>query len=90
MLTLILILACVHKDSAIDTMPELKKNISNFGYGANFKYEGMLSHSFEGFYVVAKFEILKVKDLKLTTFSFDLMCYYLNISTAYMQRYIKH
>ena len=55
-----------------------------------FKYERMLSHSFDRFYVVAKFEIPKVKDLKLTTFSFDLMCNYLNISNAYMQRYIKH
>ena len=41
-LTLILILACVCKDLAIDTMPELKKNVLNFGYGVNFKYEGML------------------------------------------------
>ena len=47
--------------SAIDTMPELKKNILNFGYGANFKYEGMLSHSFDRFYVVTKFEIPKWK-----------------------------
>ena len=33
-------------------MPELKRNILNFGYGLNFKYEGMLSHSFDRFYVV--------------------------------------
>ena len=71
-------------------MPELKKNVLNFGYGANFKYEGMLSHSFDRFYAVTKFEIPKVKDLKLTTFSFNLMCNYFNISNAYMQRYIKH
>ena len=89
-LTLILILACVHKDSAVDTMPELKKNVLNFGYGANFKYKVMLLHSFDRFYVVTKFKISKVKDLKLTTFSFELMCNYLNIFYAYMQRYIKH
>ena len=41
------------------------------------------------FYVVAKFEITKVKDLKFM-FSFNLTCNYLNISNAYMQRYIKH
>ena len=29
---------------AVDIMPELKRNILNFGYGVNFKYEGMLSH----------------------------------------------
>ena len=53
-------------------MPELKKNVLNFGYGANFKYEGMLSHSFVRFYVVTKFEMPKIKDLRLTTFSLDL------------------
>ena len=62
----LLILAYMCNYSAIDTMPELKKNILNFGYGANFKYEGMLSHSFERFYVVTKFEIPNIQDLKLT------------------------
>ena len=38
----------------IDLMLELKKNILNFGYGANFKYEGMLTHSFDRFYVVSR------------------------------------
>ena len=85
-----LILAYMCNYSAIDTMLELKKNILHFGYGANLKYEGMLSHYFDRFYVVSKFEIPKVQDLKLTTFSFDLMCNYLNITNAYMQRYFKH
>ena len=31
---------------------ELKKNIMNFGYGINYKYEVMLVHSFDRFYVV--------------------------------------
>ena len=53
-------------------MPELKKNIFNFGYGVNFKYEGMLSHSFDRFYIVTKFELPKATDLKFTTFGFDL------------------
>ena len=37
----------------------------------NFKYEGMLSHSFDRLYVVAKFELPRVEDLKLTTVQFD-------------------
>ena len=81
---------CVHKDLVIDTMPELKRNVLNFGYGVNFKHEGMLSHSFDRFYVVTKFELPKIKDLRLTTFSFDLTCKHLNISNHYMQQYIKH
>ena len=72
-------------------MPELKKNVLNFGYGANFKYEGMLTHSFDRFYVVAKYEIPKVEDLQFTTFSFDLTCNHLNISKkSYLLRYIRH
>ena len=46
--------------SAVSIMPELKHNILRFGYGVNFRYEGMLSHSFDRFYVVMKIEIPKV------------------------------
>ena len=49
------------KELAINTMPELKKNVLNFGYGVNLKYEGTLSHSFDRFYVVTKFEMPKVQ-----------------------------
>ena len=76
---------------AIDVMPELKKNVLNFRYGANFKYKGMLTHSFDRFYVVTKYEIPKIENLKFTTFSFDLMCNHLNISKkSYLLRYIRH
>ena len=71
-------------------MPELKKNVLNFRYGANFKYEGMLTHSFDRFYVVTKYEIPKVKHLQFTTFTFDLTCNHLNISRIPLLRYIKH
>ena len=50
-------------------MPELKKNI---GYNPIFKYEGMLMHSFDRFYLVTKYEIPKVEHLQFTTFAFDL------------------
>ena len=50
---------------------ELKRNVLKFGYGINYKYEGTLSHSFNRFYVVTKFELPKVKDLKLTIISYD-------------------
>ena len=84
-------LISLHKVFIIDIMPELKKNVLNFRYGANFKYEGMLTHSFDIFYVVAKYEIPKVEHLQFTTFVFDLMCNHLNISNkSYLLRYIKH
>ena len=72
------LLVFVYDCSAVDIMPELKKNILNFGYGVNFKYEGMLSHSFDRFYIVTKFELPKMTDLKFTTFGFDFKCSYVN------------
>ena len=44
----------------------------------------MLSHSFDRFYVVTKFEMPKVKDLKLMTFTFDLTCKPLNNPKSYI------
>ena len=60
--------------SAVSIMPELKQNVLRFGYGVNFRYEGMLMHSFDRFYVVTKVEIPRVLDLNLTMFQFDYNC----------------
>ena len=64
----------VHGASAVSIMPELKQNVLRFGYGVNFRYEGMLAHSFDRFYVVTRIEIPKVSDLNLTVFQFDYNC----------------
>ena len=69
-------------------MPELKKNDLNFRYRDNFKYEGMLAHSFDRFYVVTKFEMSKIEDLKLTTFTFDFACRHLMSDKTFMQKYL--
>ena len=74
---------------ATNTMPELKKNVLNFGYGTNFKYEGMLTHSFDRYYVVTKFEMLKIDDLKLTL-TFDFACKHLMSDRTFLQKYLKH
>ena len=68
----------VYDTSAIDIMLELKGNILNFAYGVNFKYEQMLSHSLDQFYIVTRFELPKTKDLRLATFKFDFECSYAN------------
>ena len=60
--------------SAVSIMPKLKENVLRFGYGVNFRYEGMLAHSFDRFYVVTKVELPKVSDLNLTMFQFDYNC----------------
>ena len=83
------LLIFVYDCSAVDIMPELMKNILNFGYGVNFKYEGMLSHSFDRFYIVTKFELPKTIDLKLVTFGFDFECSYANHMTTSNTNYVK-
>ena len=59
-------------------MPELKKNILKFGYRNNFKYEGMLADSFDGFHVVTKFILPAVNDLIFLPVDFDEKCEYLS------------
>ena len=49
--------------TSIKIKPGLKKNILNFGYGINYKYEGMLAHLFDRFYVVTKFILPTIGDL---------------------------
>ena len=62
----------------IEILLELQRNDLKFGYGINYKYEGTLSYSFDRFYVVTKFELPRVEDLKLTIISYDPDCKYLD------------
>ena len=57
---------------------ELKKKILNFGYGMNYKYESMLAHSFDRFYVVTKFILPSIGDLNFLTLNCDNTCAYLD------------
>ena len=74
---LLLLSVLVYGTSTVGIMPELKQNVLRFGYRVNFRYEGMLAHSFDRFYVVTKIEIPKVSDLNLTVFQFDYNCSHL-------------
>ena len=59
MATLLILITLVCGTSTVSIMPELKHNVLRFGYRVNFRYEGMLAHSFDRFYVVTTIEILK-------------------------------
>ena len=74
----IIFACCICKYTSIEIMPELKKNILKFGYGINFKYEGMLAHSFDRFYVVTKFILPSVNDLNFLPIDFNNKCDYIN------------
>ena len=58
--------------------PELKKYILNFGYSINFKYEGMLEHSFDRFYIVTKFILPSIGDLNFSKLNYNNTCAYLD------------
>ena len=61
----------------MEIKPELQRNILKFGYGVNYKYEGMLAHSFDRFYVITKFVLPTLDDLKLSPIRYDKECNYL-------------
>ena len=71
-------LLCVILQFYIGTLikikPKLQRNILNLGYGINYKYEGMLAHSFERFYMVTKFMLPMIGDLKFSNLNFDYTC----------------
>ena len=51
----------------VEIMLEHMKNILKFDNRINFKYEGMLAHSFDRFYVDTKFILPPVSDLKFSS-----------------------
>ena len=61
----------------IKIRPELQRNILNFGYGINYKYEGMLAHSFDRFHVVTKFMLPMIGDIKFSKLNYDHTCAYM-------------
>ena len=76
---LFFILLCfVCKHSSVKIKPELQKNVLKFRYGKNYKYEGMVAHSFDRFYVVPKFILPTLDDLKLSPIKHNKECNYLH------------
>ena len=72
---------CIYQCTSTKIKLELKKNILNFGYGINYKYEGMLAHSFDKFYVVTKFILPSIGDLNFSKLNYDNTCAYLDNKT---------
>ena len=69
---------CNYQCTSTKIKLELKKIILNFGYGINYKYEGMLAHSFDRFYLVTKFILPSIRHLNFSELNYDNMCAYLN------------
>ena len=78
-----LILICKHTVIDIDLGDaELPNNILKFGYGINYKYMGKVSHSFDRFYIVTKFELPKVENLQFDDIPYDAECAHLSNSRS--------
>ena len=52
--------------------------MKHFGYGINYKYEGMLAHLFDRFHVVTTFILPSIGDLNFSTLNYDDTCAYLD------------
>ena len=71
------LLCYIYGYTSIEIKPELQKNSLKFGYGINYKYEVMLAHSFNRFYVVTKFISATMDDLKFSPINYNKECKYL-------------
>ena len=82
---------CIYRYTSIKIKPELKRNILNFDYSINYKYEGMLAYSFDRFYVVEKFILPSIGDLDSSRLNYDDTCAHLddmNIHNAETKKYL--
>ena len=80
--SLFCILCQFYLSTFIKIKPKLKKNVLNFGYGINYKYEGMLAHSFDRFYVLTKFILPTIGNLNFSKLNYDETCMYVDYKNA--------
>ena len=71
------LLCYIYRYISIKMKPELQKNILKYGYGINYKYEGMVACSFDRCYVVIKFILPTMDELKLSPTNYNGECRYL-------------
>ena len=76
-LTLILICDVYAMDIDLGDV-DLPNNVLKFGYSINYKYMRKVSHSFDRLYIVTKFELPKVEDLKFDDITYDAECTHLD------------
>ena len=74
----LILLITLSTNNCIEFNPELQKNILNFGYGINYKYEGILMHSFDRIYIITKFILPSIGDIRFSHLTFNDSCSYMN------------
>ena len=63
---------------SIEIKLEMQRNNLKLGYGINYKYEGMLAHSFDRFYIVIKFILPSIADIQFSKLNYDHTYMYIN------------
>ena len=71
LLIILFCLSCGYSSVEIKPELQLQKNVIKFGYRINYKYDGMLAHSFDRFYIVTKFILPTLNNLKLSPINYD-------------------
>ena len=79
---LLSILCHFYQRTSTKIKPKLKRNILNFGHWINYKFEGMLMHSFDRFYVVTKFILPLIGDQKFSNLNYENTCTYTDSKNA--------
>ena len=77
MILYFLILILISENTVMDIdlgNVDLPNNILKFGYSINYKYMGKVSHSFDRFYIITKFELPKVENLQFDDIQYDAEC----------------
>ena len=64
--------------NVLNLIQNCRKISLSFGYGINYKYEGMLTHSIDRFYIITKFILPSIEDIKFSNLKFDDSCSYMN------------
>ena len=68
---LLILLLCFVSFTSVKVRVKLQKNVLKFGYGINYKYEGMLAHLFDRFYVVTKLIMPTMNDFKMCPIKYE-------------------
>ena len=79
-----------YKSASTKIKPELKKNIFNFGYRINYKYEGMLAHSFDKILCSNKIYITFHRRVTISKLNYDSTCTYPDNKNTYNTETRKH
>ena len=79
-----------YQNTSTEIKPELKRNILNFGYGINYKYDVCLCIHLTDFTSSQKFMLPSIGDLEFSKLNYDNTCTYLDKKNTHSTETRKH